>query len=59
MSAQLSSGKHSGQDSGRASDPKSDDAIGGSLPQEKVEDRPNITPVSPEDYPEADRADSA
>lgn len=37
-----------------------DDAVtGGSLPQEKVEDRPNLAPVKPEDYPEADRAKGA
>ncbi|MEG3176410.1 hypothetical protein U1872_09230 [Sphingomonas sp. RB3P16] len=28
----------------------------GGLPQEDVEDRPEITPVTPEDYPEVDRA---
>jgi hypothetical protein len=33
-----------------------DPAASGSLPQEQVEDRPNITPVKPEDYPETDRA---
>lgn len=37
----------------------SDEDIGGSLPQEDVEDRPNITPVTPEDYPAADRAKGA
>lgn len=34
-------------------------ATGGSLPQEPVEDRPDIAPVTPEDYPEADRAKGA
>ncbi|MGY2734893.1 hypothetical protein [Sphingomonas sp. UYP23] len=33
-----------------------DAATEGSLPQEDVADRPNITPVKPEDYPEQDRA---
>ena len=28
---------------------------GGSLPQEDVEDRENVSTVTPEDYPEADR----
>ncbi len=36
-----------------------DAATGGSLPQESVEDRPYVAPVTPEDYPEADRAKSA
>lgn len=31
----------------------------GSLPQEKVVDRPGVSVVKPEDYPEADRHDSA
>jgi len=30
----------------------------GGKPQEDVEDRPNVGVVTPEDYPEADRADS-
>lgn len=29
---------------------------GGSLPQEKVEDRDNVSIVTPEDYPAEDRA---
>ncbi len=29
-----------------------------SLPQEEVDDRENVSTVTPEDYPEADRADS-
>lgn len=30
----------------------------GGKPQEDVEDRPSVGTVKPEDYPEADRADS-
>lgn len=30
----------------------------GGKPQEKVEDRPNVGTVTPEDYPARDRADS-
>ena len=30
----------------------------GGQPQEKVEDRPGVGSVKPEDYPERDRADS-
>ena len=30
----------------------------GSLPQEKVEDRPSVGIVKPENYPSADRSDS-
>lgn len=41
-------------------DPQDDDAAtGGSLPQADVEDRPDITPVKPEDYPAQDRAKGA
>ncbi|WP_161989024.1 hypothetical protein [Sphingomonas glacialis] len=41
----------------RASEDQADDAVtDGGLPQEDVADRPNIAPVRPEDYPEADRA---
>jgi hypothetical protein len=36
-----------------------DEAIGGSLPQESVEDRPDVSIVRPEDYPEEDRAKGA
>lgn len=32
-----------------------DPRTGGSLPQEKVEDRKNVSIVSPEDYPAEDR----
>lgn len=41
--------------------PNRDDeaATEGSLPQEDVDDRPNIAPVKPEDYPEQDRAKGA
>lgn len=35
-----------------------DPRTGGSRPQEKVEDRPHISRVTPEDYPEDQRADS-
>ena len=33
-----------------------DTRTGGSLPQEDVENRENVSTVTPEDYPEADRA---
>ena len=33
-----------------------DSRTGGSQPQEKVEDRPNVSTVTPEDYPEGQRA---
>lgn len=39
--------------------PADDAATAGGLPQEDVDDRPNITPVKPEDYPEQDRAKGA
>jgi len=42
----------------RPGDEKADNRTKGSLPQEKVEDRPNVSTVSPEDYPEEDRADA-
>ncbi|MBB6124189.1 hypothetical protein [Sphingobium subterraneum] len=32
-----------------------DPRTAGGQPQEKVEDRPNVSTVTPEDYPEADR----
>lgn len=32
-----------------------DPRTGGSLPQEKVEDRKNVSSVTPEDYPAEDR----
>lgn len=41
--------------------PGRDDAdarTGGGQPQEGVEDRPNVSTVTPEDYPADDRADS-
>ncbi len=38
---------------------KAEDETKGSLPQEKVEDRPNVSRVEPEDYPAEDRAASA
>lgn len=37
---------------------KADPRTGGAQPQEKVEDRPNVGTVKPEDYPEKDRDDS-
>lgn len=37
---------------------KADPRTGGAQPQEKVEDRPNVGTVRPEDYPEKDRDDS-
>ncbi|WP_157134490.1 hypothetical protein [Sphingomonas sp. PAMC 26605] len=43
----------------RTDAPDDEAATGGSLPQEKVDDRPDIAPVEPEDYPEADRAKGA
>jgi hypothetical protein len=39
----------------RPDKPGSDPRTGGSLPQEDVEDRPNVSTVKPEDYPAADR----
>jgi hypothetical protein len=36
-------------------EPDKDGETPGSRPQEKVEDRPNVGTVEPEDYPEADR----
>ena len=35
---------------------KNDPKTGGSLPQEDVEERPNVSTVTPEDYPAQDRA---
>ena len=35
-----------------------DPRAGGGKSQEDVEDRPSVSTVKPEDYPEADRADS-
>jgi hypothetical protein len=35
-----------------------DPRMRGGNPQEDVEDRPSVGTVTPEDYPEADRADS-
>lgn len=40
----------------RPGDEKADNRAKGSLPQEKVEDRPTVSTVKPEDYPAADRA---
>lgn len=37
---------------------KNDPRANPSLPQEKVDDRENVSTVSPEDYPLADRAES-
>lgn len=39
--------------------PSDDTVTDGGLPQEDVADRPNIAPVTPEDYPEEDRAKGA
>jgi len=39
----------------RPDKPGPDPRTGGSLPQEDVEDRPNVSTVEPEDYPAADR----
>ena len=39
----------------RPDKPGPDPRTGGSLPQENVEDRPNVSTVKPEDYPAADR----
>ena len=36
--------------------PRKDARTGGGQPQQKVEDRPNVSQVSPEDYPEDQRA---
>lgn len=36
--------------------PSADPRANGSRPQEKVEDRENVSMVTPEDYPAADRA---
>jgi|GEM_PF-1723844 hypothetical protein len=38
---------------------RDDNRTGGGQPQEKVEDRPVVGTVEPEDYPAADRAQSA
>jgi len=35
---------------------KPDPRTGGSTPQEDVEDRPNVSTVKPEDYPQGQRA---
>lgn len=43
-------------DPAKTTAPDDDAPTDGGLPQEKVEDRPNIAPVTPEAYPEADRA---
>lgn len=37
---------------------KADPRTSGAQPQEDVEDRPNVSTVKPEDYPEADRDQS-
>lgn len=37
---------------------RNDPLTGGGLPQEDVEDRPNVSVVTPEDYPLADRTTS-
>lgn len=34
---------------------KADPRTGGAQPQQRVEDRPNVGTVTPEDYPEKDR----
>ena len=40
---------------GREGQDQPDAQTPGGLPQEKVEDRPNVSQVSPEDYPEEQR----
>ena len=40
----------------RPDNTKNDPRTGGSLPQEDVEKRPNVSTVTPEDYPAEDRA---
>ena len=40
----------------RPDNTKNDPRKGGSLPQEDVEERPNVSTVTPEDYPAEDRA---
>jgi hypothetical protein len=40
----------------RPDNSKFDPRTGGSRPQEKVEDRENVSTVTPEDYPAKDRA---
>lgn len=42
----------------RPGNEEADNRTKGSLPQEKVEDRPSVSTVSPEDYPKEDRADA-
>ena len=42
----------------RPNDEDPDPRTRGGQPQEGVEDRPSVSTVTPEDYPEADRADS-
>lgn len=39
----------------RPDNTKTDPRTGGSLPEEQVEDRENVSSVSPEDYPAEDR----
>lgn len=43
----------------RPGNERADNRTNGSLPQEKVEDRPSVSTAKPEDYPAKDRADSA
>lgn len=42
----------------RPSDEDPDPRTRGGQPQEDVEDRPSVSTVTPEDYPDVDRADS-
>ena len=42
----------------RPGNEKADNRTKGSLPQEKVDDRPAVSSVVPEDYPAQDRTDS-
>lgn len=42
----------------RPDNKKNDPRANPSLPQEDVENRENVSTVTPEDYPAADRADS-